>query len=151
MASITFEIKKTIAVLGHGTKGWKRELNLISWNGAEPKYDIRDWDPDHIKMGKGITLSREEAGILLGALAVDMNWVSATPQPEPATSQPEPKSEPVSSQSEPQSEPASSQSEPQVEPTTSQAEPEPVAEPTGEFTSEQLKAIERAKAMMANK
>ena len=41
-------------------KGWKKELNLISWNGAKPKYDLRDWAPNHEKMGKGITLNNEE-------------------------------------------------------------------------------------------
>lgn len=40
-------------------KGWNKELNLISWNGREPKYDIREWSPEHDKMGKGITLSEE--------------------------------------------------------------------------------------------
>lgn len=61
MADIKFEIKETVGVISEGSKGWKKELNLISWNGADPKYDIRDWDPEHEKMGKGITLSREEA------------------------------------------------------------------------------------------
>jgi len=41
-------------------KGWSKELNLISWNDREPKYDIRDWAPKHEKMGKGVTLSVEE-------------------------------------------------------------------------------------------
>lgn len=43
-----------------GTKGWTKELNLVSWNGREPKYDIREWSPEHDKMGKGVTLSKEE-------------------------------------------------------------------------------------------
>ncbi|AAK78524.1 hypothetical protein BJV85_003468 [Clostridium acetobutylicum] len=59
-ASIKFEIKEQIAVLSESSKGWKKELNLISWNGREPKYDLRDWDEEHSKMGKGITLSNEE-------------------------------------------------------------------------------------------
>ncbi|MBP3199255.1 MAG: hypothetical protein J6N21_19970, partial [Butyrivibrio sp.] len=50
-------------------KGWRKELNLISWNEAEPKYDIRDWAPDHEKMGKGITLTKEEAKQLYIALS----------------------------------------------------------------------------------
>ena len=66
---IRYEIKEEIAVLSESTKGWKKELNLVSWNGAEPKYDIRDWSPDHEKMGKGITLSKEEAKELLSALS----------------------------------------------------------------------------------
>lgn len=60
MAEIKYEIKETIAVLSESAKGWKRELNLISWNGREPKYDIRDWSENHEKMGKGITLSKDE-------------------------------------------------------------------------------------------
>lgn len=68
MADIKFEIKKEIAVLSESSKGWKKELNLISWNEAEAKYDIRDWAPDHEKMGKGITLTKEEAQKLCDAL-----------------------------------------------------------------------------------
>ena len=60
MADIKFEITKHIAVLSESPKGWQKELNLISWNGREPKYDLRDWAPDHEKMGKGVTLSSEE-------------------------------------------------------------------------------------------
>lgn len=56
-----FEIIKEIGVLSEGSKGWRKELNLVSWNGAEPKYDLRDWAPEHEKMGKGITLSKKEA------------------------------------------------------------------------------------------
>ncbi len=57
---IKFEIKKEIGVLSESTKGWRKELNLISWNDAAPKYDLRDWDPEHEKMGKGVTLTEEE-------------------------------------------------------------------------------------------
>jgi hypothetical protein len=60
MASLKFEIIKTVGIVSEGAKGWKKELNLISWNDREPKYDIRDWDQTHEKMGKGITLSKEE-------------------------------------------------------------------------------------------
>ena len=60
MAGIKFEIKKTLGVLSESSKGWTKELNLISWNNREPKYDIRDWSPEHEKMGKGVTLSKEE-------------------------------------------------------------------------------------------
>ena len=55
-----FEITEHIGVLADKTKGWKREVNMVSWGGAAPKIDIRDWSPDHTKMGKGITLSAEE-------------------------------------------------------------------------------------------
>lgn len=60
MPEIKFEIINTIGVLSESSKGWIKELNLISWNGREPKFDLRDWAPDHIKMGKGVTLSVEE-------------------------------------------------------------------------------------------
>lgn len=60
MAEVKFEIIEQIAILSESPKGWTKELNLISWNGREPKYDIRDWAPNHEKMGKGVTLSKEE-------------------------------------------------------------------------------------------
>jgi hypothetical protein len=60
MAEIKFEIIEEIGILSESSKGWKKELNLISWNEREPKYDIREWSSDHEKMGKGITLSKEE-------------------------------------------------------------------------------------------
>ena len=61
---VKFEIKKEIGVLSESAKGWRKELNLVSWNGAEPKYDIREWAPEHEKMGKGVTLTAEEANKL---------------------------------------------------------------------------------------
>ncbi|SQB33216.1 YdbC family protein [Clostridium cochlearium] len=60
MADIKFEIKETLGVISESSKGWTKELNIISWNGRDPKYDLRDWAPEHEKMGKGITLSTEE-------------------------------------------------------------------------------------------
>jgi hypothetical protein len=60
MAEIKFEIVKKIGVLSKTSKGWTKELNLISWNEREPKYDIREWAPDGQTMGKGVTLSKEE-------------------------------------------------------------------------------------------
>jgi len=64
MADIKFEIVEEIGVLSEGSKGWRKEINKISWNGADPKYDIRDWAPNHEKMGKGVTLTAEEAAKL---------------------------------------------------------------------------------------
>lgn len=63
-----YEIVEKIAVLSESSKGWTKELNLISWNDRDPKYDIREWSPDGEKMGKGITLSAEEVAILKSAL-----------------------------------------------------------------------------------
>lgn len=60
MADIKYEIKETVGVIAESAKGWKKELNLISWNGKEAKYDLREWAPEHEKMGKGVTLSNEE-------------------------------------------------------------------------------------------
>lgn len=61
MDKIKYEIVEQLGVLSESDKGWKKELNLISWNDREPKYDLRDWSEDHQKMGKGITLTEEEA------------------------------------------------------------------------------------------
>lgn len=60
MAEIKYEIVKPIGVLSEGNNGWKKELNMVSWNDRPAKYDIRDWDENHEKMGKGITLSENE-------------------------------------------------------------------------------------------
>ena len=61
MADFKYEIIEEIGVLSENAKGWRKELNKISWNGGAPKYDIRDWAPNHEKMGKGVTLTEEEA------------------------------------------------------------------------------------------
>ena len=60
MAELKFEIKETLGILSENAKGWTKELNLIRWNDRDPKYDIREWNPDHTRMGKGVTLSTEE-------------------------------------------------------------------------------------------
>lgn len=64
MAEIKFEILNSIGVLSQSPKGWTKELNVISWNDRAPKLDLREWDPNHEKMGKGITLTQEEAKAL---------------------------------------------------------------------------------------
>ena len=64
MADITYEITKHIGTLSESAKGWTKELNLISWNDREPKYDIREWSPEREKMGKGVMLSAEEVDAL---------------------------------------------------------------------------------------
>ena len=60
MADIKYEIVKKVGVLSKAASGWAKELNLISWNDRDAKYDIRDWSADGEKMGKGVTLSRDE-------------------------------------------------------------------------------------------
>ena len=65
MAEVSFEIVEEIGVLSEGSKGWSKQLNKISWNGNPAKYDIRDWNEDHTKCGKGITLTEDELEALL--------------------------------------------------------------------------------------
>ncbi len=60
MSDFSYELIKHITVLSESKNGWTKELNLVSWNGRDPKYDIRDWAPEHAKMGKGVTLQKEE-------------------------------------------------------------------------------------------
>ena len=69
MAELKYEITKEIAVLSENAKGWRKELNMVSWNEREAKYDIREWAPDHTKMGKGITLTEDELNTLVAAMS----------------------------------------------------------------------------------
>ena len=64
----SYEIIEEIAVLSENNKGWRKELNLVSWNGRPPKFDLRDWAPDHEKMCKGLTLTNEEFEALQKAI-----------------------------------------------------------------------------------
>ena len=64
MAELKFEITESLGVLSENAKGWTKELNKVSWNEREPKYDLREWSPDHTRMGKGITLTEEEIEVL---------------------------------------------------------------------------------------
>ena len=65
---ITCEIVRPIAVLSENERCYTKEINLVSWNGADPKYDIRNWHPGREKCGKGITMTEEEARVLMDAL-----------------------------------------------------------------------------------
>jgi hypothetical protein len=76
MDNINFEVVKHFGVISEEKSGWKKELNLVSWNGRVPKLDIRDWAPGHEKMGKGVTLTEGEAAQLAELL------VSALAKPE---------------------------------------------------------------------
>jgi hypothetical protein len=67
---IKFEIRQRLGILYDNGRGWRKELNLVSWNDREPKLDIRDWSEDHSRMGRGITLTREEAGKLHESLGI---------------------------------------------------------------------------------
>ena len=68
MPDINYKILSHLATLSTNKSGWTKELYLISWNDKEPKYDLRDWSPDHEKMGKGVTLSVEELSALRDAV-----------------------------------------------------------------------------------
>ena len=68
MAELKFEITERIGVLSENAKGWTKELNKVSWNEREPKYDLREWNPDHSRIGKGITLTDEEVETLKAIL-----------------------------------------------------------------------------------
>ena len=73
MREIQYEIVKEIAVLSTGDSGYTKEINLISWNGKEPKYDIRSFSPNREKCGRGVTLNADEAAALLKALQKELN------------------------------------------------------------------------------
>ena len=73
MKEIQYEIVKEIAVLSASDSGYTKEINLISWNGKEPKYDVRSFSPNREKCGKGITLNADEAAALLEALQKEVN------------------------------------------------------------------------------
>ena len=69
MPELKFEITEHLGVISESARGWKKEVNYVSWNGRDPKLDIREWNEDHTRMGKGITLTDEEAGALFQILA----------------------------------------------------------------------------------
>lgn len=69
MAEFKYEIVKEIGVLSESPKGWRKELNLVSYNGNEAKYDLRDWAPNHERIGKGATMTEDEARELLKILS----------------------------------------------------------------------------------
>ena len=72
---LKFEIINHIGVVSTGSSGWQLELNRVSWNGAEPKYDIRSWSPDHTKMGKGVTLTEDDVKSLADILAKEVEFL----------------------------------------------------------------------------
>lgn len=58
---IGYEIQRHIGIVREPDAGWTKELNIVSWNGAVAKYDIRNWDNTHTRMSRGITLTSAEA------------------------------------------------------------------------------------------
>ena len=69
---VTFEIIEHIAVIKEGENGWNKEVNIVAWNGGQPKVDIRDWNPEHDRMTRGITLTEPEAEKLAKAVGMRM-------------------------------------------------------------------------------
>lgn len=66
--AIEFDVLEHIGDLSESKSGWKKELNLVSWNNRDQKFDIRDWSPDHSKMGKGVTFTNDEIDELRNVL-----------------------------------------------------------------------------------
>ena len=67
---LKFDIVRKFGLLSDGGRSWRKELNIVSWNGREPKLDIREWSEDHLRMGKGVTMTREEGGRLYEYLGI---------------------------------------------------------------------------------
>ncbi len=65
MPEIKFDVVKELGVISENPKnGWSRELNLVSWNDREPKYELRDWSADKSKMNKGFSMTADEVKTL---------------------------------------------------------------------------------------
>ncbi|MDR3349824.1 MAG: hypothetical protein LBO03_09580 [Acidaminococcales bacterium] len=67
-----YEIVNELGVISERSKGWRKEFNRVSWNSGEPKYDVRDWDGEHKKMGKGVTLTEAEMRKLYELLGAEI-------------------------------------------------------------------------------
>ena len=65
---VTYEIVEEIGILSSQPTGWTRELNVVSWNGGQPKYDIREWSPLHDRMSRGVTLNEQEMRMVIDLL-----------------------------------------------------------------------------------
>jgi len=71
---VTFEVVKELGVLSEGKNSWSKQANIVKWNGGEPKLDIRDWNEDRSRMGKGVTLSYDESQLLKDILDQDIDF-----------------------------------------------------------------------------
>ena len=76
---VSFELMEHIGVIGNKDNGWTKEVNIVAWNGGSSKVDVRDWDPKHERMSRGITLFEDEAEKLARALADRYNIGAGTP------------------------------------------------------------------------
>lgn len=69
MSEFKFEVIEEIAELGKPTpSGWGKVLTLTKFGENQAKLDIRSWNEDFTRMGRGISLSNEEASNLFFAL-----------------------------------------------------------------------------------
>jgi hypothetical protein len=73
MSEVTYEVVKKFGTISVNKDGWTKELNLVSWNGFKPKYDLREWSPDHTQMGKGLTFTQREIEDLADLLNVSLD------------------------------------------------------------------------------
>lgn len=73
MSEFKFEIVENLGILSENAKGWRKELNLVSWSERDPKYDIREWNPDHTRMSKGVTFTEEEVKVLFEILKDELD------------------------------------------------------------------------------
>ena len=92
---ITFNIKQHLGVLEKSQSGWTKEVNLVEWNGKPAKLDIREWDPDHEHMSRGVTLRRNETLTLLEILIRSFGKELADTKAQPAEVKSEKPAEPV--------------------------------------------------------
>lgn len=76
---LKYEIINNVGVIAEQSSGWKKELNRVSWNGNEPKYDVRDWSPDHSKMGRGVTLTEAELRALKSIIDEEIRFLDSEP------------------------------------------------------------------------
>lgn len=80
MPDITCEVKKPVGTLSTSNSGWKKELNLVSWNHGPVRADIREWSPDKKSMTKGITLYKGEVTELKRYLDIlDLSLIDERP------------------------------------------------------------------------
>ena len=80
---VLFDIRETIGILRKSNTGWTRELNVVCWNGGAPRFDIREWDPLHEKMGRGITFTNAEADQICKWFAVRGTDLASLPKGAP--------------------------------------------------------------------
>ncbi len=73
MSEFKFEIVENLGILSENAKGWRKELNLVSWSERDPKYDIREWNPDHTRMSKGVTFTEDEVKVLFEILKDELD------------------------------------------------------------------------------